>query len=168
MAEWFPDAVFVVVRRDPRDTVCSILEMWCRMGLVVAAPSRAVGWHVDPAKLRQVCSSVRSATQREDDFLAGLGKARFFRLRYERLVTEPEAVLRPLVVEFLGLQSAEPALQAMRAVAAKDVHGAVGGRVDFVARSVGRWRRDLTADQQDLVDGELRELVVAGDVAPGS
>ena len=155
---WFPDAKLVVVRRDLRDTVCSILELWCRMGIVSVSDSDDPGcWSVTDEKLQTCCNSVRSAVRAEEAYVARKPKSASFRLEYERLLEDPEGVLGRLCVEFLGLADPTPMIQHIAKNKATDVHGFLQGKVDFADRSVGRWRRDLSPDQRELVTSAFRE-----------
>lgn len=76
MARQFPEAVFIAIIRDPRDVCLSLRSMpWSRSTL----PEQAWTWRTYAALVD------RYRTDYED---------RFFALRYEDLVTDPEATLR--------------------------------------------------------------------------
>jgi hypothetical protein len=156
--DWFPEARFVVVRRDPRDIVCSILEMWARMELVPPRDAALGRWDLPEQKLVDVCRSVARTVAAEDEYLGRKPADRSFRIVYERLLDEPEAWLERLFVDFLGLAEAEAPLRKFRELAAVDVHGAVAGAVDFKARSVGRYAKDLDPAQVAILDAELGAL----------
>lgn len=157
--EWFPEAMFVAVRRDPRDIVCSILELWARMDLVPARDPDADRWDVPDEKLANVCKTVLRSIQDEERFLSKLSEDRVFRLNYERLVQDPQSVLPPLFTSFLKFADAREAMAAMTAMSERDVHGAIAGKVDFQSRSLGRWKRDLDDDQQRVVCELLAPLL---------
>lgn len=82
--ELFPDALYVHLLRDGHDVVASFRDRW---GYRSAARAARTEWarHVEAA---------RSCAQR-------VGADRFLELRYERLVTDPEAEARRLFA-FLG------------------------------------------------------------------
>lgn len=151
LEDWFPKAALVAVRRDPRDTVCSILELWSRMDLVPVRGEGDEGWDIPDEKLVQCCATVLRALRAEDAYLASRDPADVFILDYERLLRDGSAVLQALFVDFLGLADAKAPTQAMAAMRERDVHGAIQGRVDFLTRSLGRWQRDLSPAQQAIV-----------------
>jgi hypothetical protein len=157
--EWFPSAMFVAVRRDPRDIVCSILELWARMDLVPARDPDAARWEVPDEQLGNVCQTVLSTIQTEERFLSKLPAGRVFRVNYELLVREPAKVLEPLFVEFLELADANHAIAAMKQTSEKDVHGAIQGKVDFASRSIARWQRDLDEAQCEIVNKVLAPIL---------
>ena len=157
--EWFPSAMFVAVRRDPRDIICSILELWARMDLVPARDPDAARWDVPDEKLGEVCQAVLRTIQAEDRFLTKLPAERVFRVNYELLVREPAQVLQPLLVDFLKFSDANHAMVAMKKTSEKDVHGAIKGKVDFASRSIARWQRDLDEAQCQIVNGALAPVL---------
>jgi hypothetical protein len=157
--EWFPSAMFVPVRRDPRDTVCSILELWSRMDVVPVRDPDLPRWEIPDEKLRKVCQTVFACITAEERFLATVPDARTFRVDYELLVREPQQVLRPLFRDFLKLGEGVEALAAMKATSQKDVHGALRGKVDFASRSLGRWQRDLADDQCEIANTVFASLL---------
>lgn len=159
--EWFPTAAFVAVRRDPRDIVCSILEMWARMGLVPARDEDADRWAVPDDKLADVCRTVRTSLEAEHGFLQGPAAGRAFYLDYEMLVRDSAKVLRPLFMEFLQLPDADHAIDAMAATCKQDVHKSLVGEVDFEARSLQRWRRDLDESQGAIANQILAPVLSA-------
>jgi LPS sulfotransferase NodH len=76
MAEQFPEAVFVAIVRDPRDVVLSLRDLpWSHKTL----PEQAWTWRRYAARTRQYHETLGD---------------RFFHLRYEDLITEPEGTLR--------------------------------------------------------------------------
>lgn len=76
IARQFPDAVFLAIIRDPRDVVLSLQNLpWSRRTM----PEQAWTWRRYTARI------ARYHKNYED---------RFFSLRYEALITEPEGTLR--------------------------------------------------------------------------
>jgi hypothetical protein len=148
----FPQAHAVHVMRDGRDVVCSLLERgWFRSGRDgVDDARRAYGAHprfwVEPERadeFRRVSEARRAAwAWRRYVGAVRAVPERVVELRYESLVTEPE-------------------------VEAARVAAALAGDVDALAAaferahdtSLGRWRRDLTADQVRDVEDEAGELL---------
>jgi hypothetical protein len=82
--ELFPTALYVHVIRDGRDVVASYRDRWGYRAALRAANSI---WAFDVKTAR--------------DFGTGLPAGRYHELRYEALVSDPEATLRALL-EFLG------------------------------------------------------------------
>jgi uncharacterized protein (TIGR03032 family) len=115
LAAAYPDALFVYLYRDPRETVSSILDAW-RSGRFVTYPDLP-GWPGPPWSMllvpgwrelagkdlaeivvRQWCA----ATSRLLDDLEALPPGRWCVSGYDRLVAEPQAEIRRLC-EFLDL-----------------------------------------------------------------
>ncbi|MBL8808597.1 MAG: sulfotransferase [Planctomycetaceae bacterium] len=140
LLEFFPNARFIHMMRDPRDIVCSISKMKFGAEDLVAA---ALEWHtyVGCWLMAERIVSVEHRTE----------------VRYEDLCVEPLATLTRLA-EFLGRNQAE-------AVAALESHttagkveatgfGAVAGLSHHTRLAeplsparVGRFRKELTAEQ---------------------
>lgn len=78
IVELFPDAQFIHVVRDPRDTVASLRkeDWWCDKSVLMTA-----------RHCRRVYERMRHMER-------GLGPSRVHRVRYESLVAEPESTLR--------------------------------------------------------------------------
>lgn len=148
-----PDACFVHVLRDGRDVVASLLTMdWTTVDGKPLAYTR-------DARLaaRYWASAVRAARAfaREQ-----AGRARFLEVRYEDLVTDPEATLRRLLA-FVG-EDWDPAVLAYHErphnLAAESSAGAV---VRPVTRApAGRWQRDLAPRDRQAVREEIGALLV--------
>lgn len=136
----FPDAQIITIIRDGRDCVASLKEMpWHRAGIEesISAWARAV-------------DRGRAAGRR-------LGPERYHELSYERLVREPEPVLRGLC-DFLGEPfhpaMTEPASVAEVAVPAdKTWHERTRGAVSD--DRVESWRRRLTPEEIALCESVL-------------
>lgn len=138
LEEWFPDAAFVHVVRDPR---------------AVAASWRHVPWTngslaADASVWRKYQEAARSAPPRS---------GRLFTVRYEELVRSPAAVLES-VCRFLGLRFEEAMLHHERAtllgvdVEREPWKAKVRGEV--TAARADAWRAELAA-------GEVREIEAA-------
>lgn len=90
LAAMMPEARFVHIMRDPRDSALSQREAFARPAL-----QAGYRWKLDLEKHRD-CTRL-------------LPRSRYMAVRYEDLVTDPEAELRPLC-EFLGLEYREEML----------------------------------------------------------
>lgn len=99
-AALFPDARFVHIHRDPRAVIASLLRKRHADG------SPWIGLEDAHA---MVVSHVRNAL----DFAQQVGPERCFRVRYERLVADDEAMARSLFA-WLGLPIAAPVLELCR------------------------------------------------------
>jgi Sulfotransferase family len=155
-ARAYPGATFLHIIRDGRDVVCSLLQKgWLRderegrddAGNPYGGHVRA--W-VEPER-RDEFLRASEATRTAWAWRRYLGAARqapaerTLELRYEQLANDPRATAEEIAAR-LGTHP-EPLAQSLAAV-----H----------ARSIGRWRRDLTAEQVADVEREagalLREL----------
>lgn len=116
MADLFPDATFVYLYRDPRETISSMLDAW-RSGRFVTYPDLpdwdgppwslllTPGWRdLIGRSLAEVVVDqwVRTTTQLLDD-LEALGPDRWCVASYDRLVDDPTAEIRQLC-DHLGLE----------------------------------------------------------------
>lgn len=154
VAEAFPGATLVHALRDGRDVVCSLLERgWLSAGRGdVDDAGGAYGTHprfwVEEGReveFRQASDARRCAWawRRYVSAVRGSGVP-VTEIRYERLVTEPAAAAADLA-------------RAL-AVRPEDMTASLGAAH---ADSVGRWRRDLTAEQLVEVEAEAGELLAA-------
>ena len=109
LAEVFPDATFVYLYRDPRETISSMLDAW-RSGRFVTYPDLP-GWDGEPWSLlltpgwrdligkplaEVVVSQWMAATQTLLDDLEALGPDRWCVASYDRLVSDPAAEIAQL------------------------------------------------------------------------
>ena len=141
----FPYAKLVHIVRDGRDVVCSLRQT--PFAKLDHAPSESV------AAAQRCAVRWRAAVQAAQRFRRD---PRYYELRYEDLVREPEATLRPLL-EFLGLPwcdcvlvpSGQPAQDTLGIDA--DAPGAIKAAGAIFDSSIDRWRQDLTyADMRAL------------------
>jgi hypothetical protein len=148
----YPAARAVHIVRDGRDVVCSLLERgWLAAeregsddaGLAYGAHAR---FWVEPERadeFRSASEAQRAAwAWRRYVSAARAAPERTLEIRYEELVNDPAAVAERLA-EYLEL---ERGLLATALAEAFD-------------RSVGRWQRDLTAEQIKEVEAEAAELL---------
>ena len=155
-ARAYPEATFLHIVRDGRDVVCSLLEKgWLRderegrddAGLRYGGHVRSWVEPDRPAEFRAASEAARAAWAWRRYFVAArqAPAEQTLELRYEELANDPRATAERIAAR-LGT-SPGPLAESLSAV-----H----------ARSVGRWRNDLTAEQVSDVEREagalLREL----------
>lgn len=141
----FPKARLIHVVRDGRDAVCSLRQQsWvkarCRRDPVEELRLCAAYW------ARRVVAGRRFAAQ-----------PRYFELRYEDLVQDPEGVLRR-VLEFLGLEWSEALLRAEDHVGPDPHERRARGAIDEAA--VGIWRERVQPAERPLLCGLIGDLLV--------
>jgi hypothetical protein len=153
--EHFPNARFVHMVRDGRDTVCS-LRTHPRHKVVDGQLVELNTRHpIRPCVDRWV-TDVRAG-------LAFRGDPRYIEVRYEALVQQPrETLLR--VFEFLGETFDERVLdyQREKSLSRDSVHFPQNPEATqaMYTRAVARWRRDLTEDEIALVKREAGPLLI--------
>jgi hypothetical protein len=138
----FPAARFIHIIRDGRDVACSLRQQsWMKLGErgSLATLARCGDYWVDRVAIRRSAKS----------------DPRYIELRYEELVREPEKALRP-TLEFLGLDWSEQMLSPDAEAGGDPTAGPA------FTSSIGRWRKELSAAEIDVlrpvVGDMLREL----------
>lgn len=127
----FPDACYVYVVRDPRDSTCSIADM---IGTDYA--SAINNW--------KVFSDAYEA------FVANLAPDRLMTLRYEDIVGDYYSAANA-VFGWLQLPIAAQVLEFIHSAKDIDAHTTRTKR-DFVTESVGRWKTQLDSKDIDLTN----------------
>jgi hypothetical protein len=127
----FPDAQFIHMIRDPRDTLCSMKQKaatekpkWVRYTAAFTAPE----W------VRCIHAGLPWRERPE----------RYMEVRYEQLVRDPKAEMQR-VLAFLG----EPWCHAVLDASADRVRNTNGGNdhTPIFATSIGRWKRELSPEE---------------------
>lgn len=135
--ELFPKAREIVLVRDPRDIVCSILHFNRKRGYSAFGRERAEDDHQFVRDLRigldQVGDSWRS--RRERSLL----------VRYEDLLLEPEETL-VRILDYLGLDKKNAGAVLSKAKRTSRAFQARHRTASSPSASIGRWRRDLDPD----------------------
>lgn len=136
LAELYPRGREVILVRDFRDMVCSILSFNKKLGY--ASFGRELT-DTDEKFIRQT----RVSAVRTLEHWRGRGKAAHL-LRYEDLILRPEATLRE-VLGYLGLDAGDDAIAATLARAHALTPSLQKGHQTSKdpAASIGRWRSDL-------------------------
>ncbi len=158
--ELIPQARFVVLVRDPRDTLLSMLEVGKRLA------AKGSNHFLARAELKSLIphylSFYRPCLQKRDQRF----RRNLMFIKYEDLVTSPATVLESLR-SFTGLalnhvDLADPWKRALRPIDApherqKPWRTSLYGK-GVVATSVGRYRRDLSPQEVRVIDEGLRSF----------
>jgi uncharacterized membrane protein YkvA (DUF1232 family) len=148
----FPQAKFVHVIRDGRDVACSLRQArWMSLEKITGGADRA-----SPEAL-EACIRYWAERVRFGRTLAG--DPRYHEVRYEDLLEAPESTLRALA-RFLGVGFDAALLQA-------DVRATERANAPLFRSSVGRWRRELTAEEAKLIDRHAGDLLAELGYAEG-
>jgi hypothetical protein len=129
---WFPAAQFIHMIRDPRDAFCSVRER--------AAKNKKPRWAAMTPEQTAIswCRRINSGVAWREH------PERYHEVRYEDLVSQPEATLRPLFA-FLG----EP------------WEASVLEHHPTFSTSVGRWQRELSAAEVTAIEAVAGETMHA-------
>jgi uncharacterized membrane protein YkvA (DUF1232 family) len=149
----FPQAKFVHVIRDGRDVACSLRQArWMSLEKITGGADRS-----SPEAL-EACIRYWAERVRFGRSLAG--DPRYYEVRYEDLLERPEETLKGLVA-FLGVP------WDARLLAAED--GASERAAAPLSRaSMGRWRKDLSAEEAKIVQTHAGDLLTELGYAQGA
>jgi protein-tyrosine sulfotransferase len=142
----FADSPLIHVIRDGRDVVCSLLRMNWRnpkTGLPIDCTRDARG---AATYWVQAVQAGRMAARQQPSLAQ-----RYFELRYEQLIVEPEAALRPMFA-FLGEPWDTRVLnfhQHKRNLASES--SATQVAVPINTKALARWKADLASSDKDVV-----------------
>jgi protein-tyrosine sulfotransferase len=154
----YPKAAIIHIIRDGRDVVCSMRQhpdwRWVDGAWQKVLVPRSVEWYAQ----RWLADTTAGLAWRDD--------SRYVEVRYEDLIADPTSVLRSICLGIGARVDAEwlaevgqrehPGTAEVGHTKRPDYEGAVSGA------SVGRWREDLSADEQREVERlcgpQLREL----------
>jgi len=146
LEELYPGSREVILVRDFRDVLCSILAFNRKRGFQAFGRARVTSdAEYVTTNLRNSAQALleRWQTHREDAHL----------VRYEDLIRDPQGCLRG-VLAHLGLAADAETVDAMVARAAE--RGSPGHRTtDDAHASVGRWKRDLPSQLQAVCEDAL-------------
>jgi Sulfotransferase family len=148
--ELYPNAREVVLVRDPRDVLTSILAARHKRG-VQPPPADPERWVSREFTVR-ILGVLESWRRRAD---------RTHLVRYEDLMTNPQQTLAG-VLSYAGLEGDTDAVEAMLAGAGRRLPGMDQHRTTADAESsIGRWRRDLAPELVDACERAVAEALAA-------
>jgi hypothetical protein len=149
MLEWFPDARFVHLVRDPRDNFAALAAgvdgYYGRMG------------EDHNRTLASLLNRVRTGFRMGRMNRAQFGEERYLILRFEDLATAPEPTMRA-VAAFLGI-AFTPSLLAPTMLGRPTAGNAFDGVASFEvnARNVERWRERISPEDAQVIEFHLAD-----------
>lgn len=148
--ELYPDAKEIVLIRDFRDMICSILDFNRKRGYNAFGREQVDSDEEYIQRMRaNVMKLVKTWEMRAD---------RAFLLRYEELVSETERTLENLM-DYLGF---ETDVQGLVERARVPTPALISHRtVADAAASIGRWKRNLEPSLREICDVAFREALTA-------
>jgi hypothetical protein len=153
--EHFPNARFVHMIRDGRDTICS-LRTHPRHKVVDGRLVELDTWHPIEPCLERWVTNVQAG-------LEFRGDPRYIEIRYEELVAKPRETLIPLF-EFIDEPFDERVLEhhRERGPSRDATHFPQNPEATraMYTKAVARWQRDLTADEIAVVKREAGPLLM--------
>lgn len=148
--ELYPDVREVVLVRDPRDVMTSILASIRKRG-VQPPPEDPLRW-VDAEFTARILGVLESWRGRRDSVLL---------VRYEDLMMKPRETLAG-VLGYAGLAQGDEEIEAMLDAAGRRLPGMDQHRTSAdAASSIGRWRRDLEPALVDACERSVGEALEA-------
>jgi hypothetical protein len=165
LSELYPGAREIILVRDFRDMLCSVIAFnekrgWEAFG---RASARDDAEYVQTTVANSAKRLLRRLRERGDAALL---------VRYEDLILEPEATLAT-TMRYLGLEASEEAVAATLKRADEDSPRNDDHRTtDKVSASIGRWKRDLSPELAEVcaevLDPVLTEFGYEPTPAPAS
>lgn len=130
----FPNAKFVFIIRDARDSYASAKRI-------------ANFYYTDTAR-----KYAKYWRRKARGWLRCEGRRRFYLVKYEQLVDDPEAIMRG-VMRFLGESFEAQQLEKFGKTTDLSIYDAKHRNLNtpINARSVGRWEKELTSEEKDAI-----------------
>ena len=151
MSELYPDGREIFLVRDFRDMLCSMRSWYEKRGIVSfglhhqgAADDFLLRWQYNAQVLSEAWKARR---------------ARAFLLRYEDLITNPSECAAA-VFSYLGLESSDSEMTAAVTRAFRPSQDfALHQTAQSSASSIGRWKSDLTASEQNAYHSHFADVL---------
>jgi hypothetical protein len=151
LADLFPDLRELLMFRDPRDTLCSILA-YKEKNPAAAFQGDRPG--TGDAYMRRLAQSFRVRLRQSKR------SPRAMVVRYEDLVTEPASTLRA-VLTHAGLDASEEVIRRMLELDSAEEGRLADHRTTATAQgSIGRWRKDMDASLQARATEAFRDVLI--------
>ncbi|MBV9010250.1 MAG: sulfotransferase [Verrucomicrobia bacterium] len=160
----FPDAKFLVINRDGRDTALSLMRKPWHLASSSALGKRDPGeylygpyphFYIEPTREREYMSTSdfhrciwiwRRFADKVQQLKRSIPARAQHHLRYEDLVLSPETTIPPLL-DFLGENDSASSHSVMQAAA------------QGFKSSIGRWKTELTEEQKEVAESEAGEAL---------
>lgn len=149
--EWFPDAKYIHVIRDPRDNFGSLKSGWkARYQNQTDSPEALLQSMIDRGKLGFELAKINQSVW---------GENCYWILKYEDLVKNPEATMRA-AAQFIGI-SYDPILLKPSAFGAlwrgNNFDGKVFSAID--PENAGRWQERITEHEAKVLEFHFRDVM---------
>lgn len=152
LAELYPDGREIMLVRDPRDMLCSILAFNRKRGIITFGREAAAS---DADFIR---AHLRLAVERLFQHWRGRVGAAYL-LRYEDLILHPHRALRELLT-YVGVDASSSTVDGMLARTTEESVELREHRTSTTARdSIGRWQRDLSLELQAICAETFADLL---------
>ncbi|MDY7002587.1 MAG: sulfotransferase [Cyanobacteriota bacterium] len=150
--ELYPQGREIILVRDFRDVVCSVIAFNAKRGHDMAGQQQA---KTDEEIIREAGNfQAKMLLQRWKEC-----SAKAFLLRYEDLILSPVETLTQLL-EYLGLENSETTISSMLETASGDTKKMEKHRTTSSAEaSIGRWKSDLNPGLQELCQQVFAEAL---------
>lgn len=149
LRDWYSGAKEIILVRDPRDKFCSVASFNAKRGYVTFDRQDA---NSDPEYMTLLMGEVEE--------LLNIWRSRpneVHLLRYEDVIREPHRTLKA-VLQYLGLDSRSEAVTEILRRAEIETPAMRQHRTSVSPTdSIGRWRRDLSAQLQEMCETQFRE-----------
>jgi hypothetical protein len=151
--DWFPDARFIQVLRDPRDNFAALAagvdRHYSRLG------------EDHKRTLASLLNRARMGLQMALQNSARYGKARYHLVRFEDLTAAPEPAMRA-VADFLGI-AFDPCLLKPTVLGRPAGGNAFDGAqlFDVSVRNVDRWRERISPEDAQVIEFHLADEMAA-------